>query len=82
MPQRFLTVYEYGSGGVWQYFIAPSANEIRTKYPALTVVQTIPAWLEDEERRTPLREYDINCEPDNFLTELAKVSGEDRSPDK
>jgi hypothetical protein len=78
MPQRFLTVYNYGSGGVWQYFTAPSADEIRTKYPALTIVPTIPAWLE-EERSTPLREYDINSEPDAFLTELAKLSGENRS---
>ncbi len=78
MPQRFLTVYDYGSGGVWQYFTAPSAEEIRAKYPALTVVPTIPAWLE-EEGSAPLREYDINSEPDAFLTELAKVSSENQS---
>ena len=78
MPQRFLTVYGYGSGGVWQYFTAPSADEIRTKYPALTIVPTIPAWIQ-EEGSAPLREYDINSEPDAFLTELAKVSSENRS---
>jgi hypothetical protein len=81
MPPRFLTVYDYGSGGVWQYFTAPSADDIRAKYPALTIVPTIPSWLE-EEGSTPLREYDINSEPDAFLTELAKVSGKNRSHDK
>ena len=81
MPLRFLTVYNYGSGGVWQYITASSADEIRTKYPALTIVLTSPAWLEDQ-RSAPLREYDIDDEPDAFFTELAKVSGEHRSQDK
>jgi hypothetical protein len=81
MPQRYLTVYDYGAGGVWQYFTAISADEIRTKYPALTIVPTIPAWLE-EDGSAALQVYDINSEPDAFLTELAKVSGESRSRDK
>jgi hypothetical protein len=75
MPLRFLTVYDYGSGGVWQYFTEPSADDILIKYPALTIVPTTPVWLENN-GDAPLREYDINSEPDAFLTELAKVSGE------
>ena len=49
--------------------------------PALTTVPTIPAWLEGDGTAT-LREYDINSEPDAYLTELARVSGENWSRDK
>ena len=81
MPHRFLTVYDYGTGGVWQYFTASSAEAIRSKYPALTIVLTCPNWLE-KKASGQLREYDIDAEPDAFLTELAKVSGENQSRDK
>ena len=52
-----------------------SAEEIRAKYPALTIVSTSPGWLEAE-NGAPLREYDIDSEPDAFLTELAKLSND------
>jgi hypothetical protein len=71
MKQRFLTVYEYGAGGCWQYFLARSSTEILAKYPKLRVVRDEPDWLKVASETT-LREYDIEEEPDSFLQSLAQ----------
>ena len=66
MRQRFLTVYDYGTGGVWQWITADSSAQILAKYPKLRVFAQPPAWW--EERSMPeLLTYDIDDEPDNVL---------------
>ena len=42
---KFLTCYDYGTGGIWRYIIADSAQQILTKYPELEVVNSIPEWM-------------------------------------
>ena len=71
MKQRFLTVYDYGMGGCWQYFLAESEAELLGKYPQLTIVSEAPTWLK-EASELNLREYDIQDEPDTFLEALAQ----------
>lgn len=36
MKRKFLTVYDYGTGGVWRYMWAPDREAIRNKYPGLS----------------------------------------------
>lgn len=64
--QRFLTVYDYGSGGVWQYVHAESPEQIMAKYPALEIVNSEPSWLTAHHQK--LREYDIEAEPDHVMS--------------
>lgn len=71
MKQRFLTVYDYGAGGCWQYFFAQSSTEIVAKYPKLQIISDEPDWLKDASATT-LREYDIDDELDSFLRALAQ----------
>ncbi len=43
--KRFLTVDDYGMGGIWIYVFARNEKEIRVKYPKLSVVHQRPDWL-------------------------------------
>jgi hypothetical protein len=44
--------------GLWSVLIAPSRASIELKYPELTVVETLPTWMDEAElarmRETPL----------------------------
>jgi hypothetical protein len=71
MRQRFLTAYDYGTGGVWQWITADSAEQIASKYPQLTVVNEIPKWL-DERTKANLRSYDIDDEPEGVLRSISQ----------
>ncbi len=66
MRKKFLTCYDYQTGGVWQYIYADSKNQILNKYPALIVVGKTPDWL-IKESDIQLREYDIDDEPDAVM---------------
>ena len=73
MPmQRFLTVYDYGTGGVWQWITANSAAEITEKYPALVVVPETPKWMTELEARE-VCEYDIEDAPDKVMIHFTKA---------
>ena len=49
MRREFLTVYDYGQGGVWTLLLADSAHQIRDRYPELKVVTHPPGTMTDEE---------------------------------
>ena len=72
MKQSFLTVYDYGQGGVWRVLLADSADEVVSKYPQLTVFPEPPPWmsaetLSDIEIRST---FDIDDQDDPFLEGL------------
>ena len=46
MKSKFLTVYDYGSGGIWRFVMAVSKNQIMDRYPNLEVVDEIPSWMD------------------------------------
>ena len=72
MKRPFLTVYDYGQGGVWLVLLAESRNEIATKYPELTVVDDPPASMAEEElaRIKDQRTLDVDDTSDPFLASL------------
>lgn len=72
MKRPFLTVYDYGQGGVWRVLLAESQAEIAAKYPELQIFTEPPDWmsadkLDDIKARTTL---DIDDTSDHFLTSL------------
>ena len=68
MKTKFLTVYDYGTGGVWQYVYAESKKDILDKYPKLEVLDEKPEWFEDRvESIKDLRIYDIDDAPDEVM---------------
>ena len=71
MKNKFLTCYDYGTGGVWKCFYAESAQQIIDKYPELSVVEVIPEWM-NKNRVVTLNELaiDINVDDDEFLNSL------------
>jgi hypothetical protein len=50
MSRLFLVLYDYGTGGVWSYLRADSAEHIHAKFPMLKVFDEPPAWMSDAER--------------------------------
>jgi hypothetical protein len=78
MKRAFLTVYDYGTGGVWTVLLATSEEEVESKYPELKVVTEPPATmsqgeLEEIRARDTL---DIDDEDDPFLTSLREARKE------
>jgi hypothetical protein len=58
--QRFLTVNNYGQGGIWQYIYAYDSSDIVNKYPKVHIVAEKPKWLIKFEQTNKLKEYDID----------------------
>jgi hypothetical protein len=71
--QTFLTVYDYGTGGIWTFITADSAEQIRKELPALEIVYETPGWMTTEELGR-LRTLDVDDRDDEFLTELRRLS--------
>lgn len=68
MKTKYLTVYDYGTGGVWTYINARSADEIKKRFPELVILENEPTWFKG--RKMQIRSYDIDDEPDEFLKML------------
>jgi hypothetical protein len=68
---RILCCYDYGIGGVWIYVFARTTEEIRTKYPELTVVEERPAWVTAGEEPDENMTFDIDRAPTGWLREIA-----------
>ena len=58
-PGEYLVCYDMPRmSGLWGVLIAPSRASIRTRYPELAIVDTLPMWMDEAElmglRETPL----------------------------
>ena len=69
--KEYITVDDYGTGGIWYYMLARSKNEIEKKYPGLDVLEKEPDWFDDAIRDT-LEHVDIDDEPTNHLKTMMK----------
>lgn len=45
---EYLACYDYGTGGVWLYVEAESAEALLARYPALSVIDEQPPWWTPE----------------------------------
>jgi glycerophosphoryl diester phosphodiesterase len=75
--RRILVALDYDKGGIWASVIARSADEIRTRFPSLAIVDERPEWLTDEKlRKIEARmTIDIDDEDDPFLRAARAASG-------
>ena len=65
----FLTLYDYGQGGIWNFLLATSADEIREAYPELEVLSSPPQWMTAEDLRQ-IQTLDVRDTTSPFLTSL------------
>jgi hypothetical protein len=64
MKRPYLAVHDYGTGGVWAYVWAESAEDIEARFD-VAVVEELPTWLVGEERG--LVSLDIDSPPPKWL---------------
>jgi hypothetical protein len=62
MKRPFLTVYDYGTGGVWFYVWASNPADIEARFDA-QVIHDLPPWLHGQSVRT----VDIDGPPEPGL---------------
>jgi hypothetical protein len=62
---QFLTVYDYGAGGLWAIVRSPDKKSIQRKYPILDVFDERPRWMSDDlyAKIAERNLYDIDDEP-------------------
>jgi hypothetical protein len=65
----FLVCYDYGMGGPWAVIDARNESEIAAKYPEVTVVHSLPEWMDAGryEAIYTTRRYDVDGEPSGML---------------
>jgi len=63
--QRFLVVYDYGTGGVWGLLSARTEEEITERFPSLEIVADRPSWMTDDDwsRIESRMSFDIDDDP-------------------
>jgi hypothetical protein len=68
----FLTVYDYGMGGIWVVISAHTEKQITVKYPLFTVMSTRPDWMDDAQYLKILENwfFDIDDEPSGWLLDF------------
>jgi hypothetical protein len=77
IKSRFLTVYDYSTGGVWSFVLARTAKESEETFRDLKVVETVPAWLDDDERANIEKDmlFDIDdIKSDDWIARLLRNS--------
>ncbi len=74
MRIEYFAVYDYGMGGVWAIITAHSKDDITAKYPVLTIFETRPSWMteQDYDRIASTSCFDIDDEPPNWLVTAMK----------
>ena len=76
MPEKvkFLTLYDYGQGGVWNYVIAGSREDIGARFPQLVIYDDPPEWMSEEDRlrieQTSSYDLDTAASQSDFLRRL------------
>ena len=72
MKRRFLALHNYGTGGVWAFIDARTAEEIEVAYPELKVIQQRPAWMTDDicANIASNLTFDIDAPPSGWLAVL------------
>lgn len=74
----YLTVYDYGQGGIWRVILARSADQIAARYPELKILSAPPEWMSDELFRDIEQHstVDIDDQGEPFLAALRTQRGE------
>ena len=73
VKQPILVVYDYGSGGVWAFVVAESAEEVEREFPELKVTWSRPSWMSAEEEERIAREATYDLHADRSFGLLAEI---------
>ena len=71
--QAHLVAFEYGTGSVWGYVVAPSPTEIVDRMPEVDVYAAPPAWMTHDDVTT-LRSRALSLELGHGLDDLVHRS--------
>ena len=64
----FLGCYDYGMGGLWALIQARSIDEVRAKYPCLTLWDGLPEWQAERGGSFGINNaFDIDRDPPDWL---------------
>jgi hypothetical protein len=78
----FLVIDDYGTGGIWMYIHAASAQQIRERFPELIVITEWGEWMTPE-RLIPVIwdvwAYDFDA-PTGYLAAYARRMGDEPTP--
>lgn len=81
IKRRYLAVYDYGTGGVWCFIYAQSADQIEKQYPELKVIHDEPDWLKGDYRsQIEKRTFDIDDKPTGLLRDIVDARQKLRKP--
>jgi hypothetical protein len=50
VKHAYLTVYDYGTGGIWVYIRAETPDQITAKFRDVVVYETKPDWMGERRR--------------------------------
>jgi hypothetical protein len=72
MKTAYLSVYDYGAGGLWLAVIAPNRQAIERKYPFLDVLDGRPEWMSDAFYCDVVSKhlYDVDQAPEMLLRSI------------
>jgi hypothetical protein len=80
VKKEFLVVYDYGTGGVWALVRARSAEEIKTKFEDLEVVDQRPDFITDEVLDDIRQKFSFDIDrPEGWITQLLRQEGTKKS---
>lgn len=71
LKSEYLCCHDYGQGGVWIWVIAESPQQIRDRFPNVTVYEPVPDWW--NERGFSVREKQDIDQPLSALSRLILV---------
>jgi hypothetical protein len=71
--QAHLVAFEYGTGSVWGYVVAPSPTDIVDRMPEVDVYEVPPAWMTTDDIAT-LRSQALNLDRGHGLDDLVHRS--------
>ena len=69
--REFLSCYDYGTGGLWWWIEAESADAIHAEFRDLTVFDKPPAWWDERGGPEP-NHYRLGDRPDVALAQLRR----------
>jgi hypothetical protein len=69
MKRNYLVCYDYGMGGLWGIITADSIQDISELYPELTVFETRPFWMTNDQYASIAKQpkYSLLKEPVGML---------------
>jgi hypothetical protein len=67
--KEYLACYDYGTGGIWYWMLAASAQEVRLAFPQFIVFESKPDWW----KNNPMKDLPVHRIGEPLDSVLAKI---------